>query len=162
MTYTIRQGTGADAEALAKVDAACFPPEEAASKEEIGERLAVYPNHFILLYRNGKLAGFIDGMATDEKDLRDEMYEKASLHEENGKWQMIFGLNTLPDFRREGCGGRLIEAFKKQARMEKRKGIVLTCKEELIHYYARFGFINEGVSESVHGGAVWYQMRIVF
>ena len=162
ITYTIRQGRAEDAAALASVEAECFPAAEAATAEEIGERLSVYPTHFLLLYRDGKLAGFIDGMVTDEKDLRDEMYEKASLHNEKGAWQMIFGLNTIPAFRREGCAGRLIEAFKKQAKEEGRKGMVLTCKDRLVHYYARFGFENEGVSESVHGNIVWNQMRLKF
>lgn len=162
ISYTIRQGRAEDAAALAKVEAGCFPAAEAAMAEEIGERLSVYPTHFLLLYRDGKLAGFIDGMATDEKDLRDEMYEKASLHNEKGAWQMIFGLNTIPAFRREGCAGRLIEAFKKQAKEEGRKGMVLTCKDRLVHYYARFGFENEGVSASTHGHVVWYQMRLTF
>ena len=40
--------------------------------------------------------------------------------------------------------------------------MILTCKEALIHYYARFGFKNCGLSASVHGGAVWYDMRITF
>lgn len=162
ISYTIRQGRAEDAAALAKVEAECFPAAEAATAEEIGERLSVYPTHFLLLYRDGKLAGFIDGMATDEKDLRDEMYEKASLHNEKGAWQMIFGLNTIPAFRREGCAGRLIEAFKKQAKEEGRKGMVLTCKDRLVHYYAGFGFKNEGVSHSTHGHVVWYQMRLTF
>ena len=35
-------------------------------------------------------------------------------------------------------------------------------KEEKIHYYAKFGFVNEGESVSDHGGAKWYQMRVVF
>ncbi len=43
-----------------------------------------------------------------------------------------------------------------------RKGLVLTCKEALIHYYAKFGFLDEGVSSSQHGGAVWHQMRLTF
>lgn len=162
ISYTIRQGRAEDAAALAKVEAECFPAAEAATAEEIGERLSVYPTHFLLLYRDGTLAGFIDGMATDEKDHRDEMYEKASLHNEKGAWQMIFGLNTIPAFRREGCAGRLIEAFKKQAKEEGRKGMVLTCKDRLVHYYARFGFENEGVSASTHGHVVWYQMRLTF
>ena len=34
--------------------------------------------------------------------------------------------------------------------------------DELLHYYAKFGFVNEGLSESDHGGAEWYQMRITF
>lgn len=29
-----------------------------------------------------------------------------------------------------------------------------------MHYYAKFGFVNEGVSGSTHGGVVWYQMRL--
>ena len=48
------------------------------------------------------------------------------------------------------------------ARAQGRKGLVLTCKEALVHYYAKFGFVNEGISGSTHGGGVWYQMRLKF
>ncbi len=40
-----------------------------------------------------------------------------------------------------------------------RKGIVLTCKEKFVGFYEKFGFVNEGISVSVHGNTVWYQMR---
>ena len=43
-----------------------------------------------------------------------------------------------------------------------RRGLVLTCKDRLVHYYAKFGFVSEGVSSSTHGGVVWYQMRLTF
>ena len=75
---------------------------------------------------------------------------------------MIFGLNTLPEYRNRGVGGKLIGAFINLAREEKRKGVILTCKEEKIHYYAKFGFVSEGVSGSTHGNVVWYQMRLSF
>ena len=39
-----------------------------------------------------------------------------------------------------------------------RKGLILTCKERLLGFYERFGYRNLGVSASVHGGAVWYDM----
>ena len=106
--------------------------------------------------------GFIDGFVTDDEILTDEMFADASLHNPNGAWQMIFGLNTMPEYRNRGVVGRLIEAFIELAREEKRKGVILTCKEEKIHYYAKFGFVNEGESVSDHGGAKWYQMRVVF
>ena len=48
------------------------------------------------------------------------------------------------------------------AKAQGRKGLVLTCKEHLVHYYAKFGFVSEGVSVSEHGGAKWYQMRLEF
>lgn len=159
MRYTIRKGTIDDAEALAAVEAECFPKAEAATAEQIRSRLSVYPNHFLLLYADGKIVGFIDGMTAGEKDLRDEMYEDAALHDEAGAWQMIFGLNTIPAYRRQGCAGRLIRAFQAQAKEEGKSGIVLTCKDRLVHYYASFGFENEGISSSTHGDVVWYQMR---
>ena len=158
----IRKATKADVEAVAAVEAACFPAAEAATEAEFRDRLAVYGNHVLLLFDGDRLVGFIDGFVTDEKDLRDEMYADASLHNEQGAWQMIFGLNTIPPYRRRGCAGRLIEALKAEARKEGRKGIVLTCKDKLVPYYAKFGFVSEGVSGSTHGGVTWYQMRLTF
>ena len=48
------------------------------------------------------------------------------------------------------------------ARQQGRKGLVLTCKDKLVHYYAKFGFVNEGVSQSTHGNVAWNQMRLTF
>ena len=159
----IRTATMADLAAVAAVEKACFPPAEAATADEFRDRLAHYAAHFWLLFdEKGDLVSFVDGMVTDERDLTDAMYAQAAMHDEKGAWQMIFGLNTIPAFRREGCAGRLIEAFKKQAEEEGKKGIVLTCKDRLVHYYAGFGFKNEGVSPSTHGHVVWYQMRLTF
>ena len=158
----IRKAAMADLDAVSAVEAACFPAAEAATREEFQERLAAYGGHFLLLFEGERLVGFIDGMTTDERDLADAMYEDASLHKEDGAWQMIFGLNTVPDRRREGLAARLMEAFIEEARQEGRLGVVLTCKARLIHYYAKFGFIDEGVSPSEHGGVVWYQMRLTF
>ena len=30
----------------------------------------------------------------------------------------------------------------------------------LLPFYAKFGFVDEGVSASVHGNALWHQMRL--
>ena len=158
----IRTATLNDLDAVAAVEAACFPAAEAASKEEFEQRLIWYGGHFWLLFDQGRLIAFVDGMVTDEADLTDEMYEKAEMHREDGAWQMIFGVNTLPEYRRQGCAARLLEQAIADAKKQGRKGLVLTCKDRLIHYYAKFGFVNEGKSESVHGNAVWYQMRLTF
>ena len=159
----IRTATLNDLDALAAVEAECFPAAEAATKKDFENRLAYYADHFWLMFdENDKLIAFVDGMVTDQADLTDEMYEKGELHNENGAWQMIFGLNTMPEYRNRGVGGKLIEEFIELAREEKRKGVILTCKDEKIHYYAKFCFVNEGESVSDHGGAKWYQMRIVF
>ena len=158
----IRTATMKDLEAVAAVEAECFPPAEAATKEAFAKRLEYYGNHFWLMYDGDKLISFVDGFVTDDADLTDEMYEKAELHKEHGAWQMIFGVNTVPSCRKRGCAGELIKRAIADAKAQGRKGLVLTCKDRLIPYYAKFGFVNEGVSESVHGNAVWNQMRLTF
>ena len=162
----IRMATIDDLDAITSVEADCFPPAEAATKEEFARRIKAYGTHFWLLcekgYEGEKLIAFVDGMVTDKKDLTDEMYEKGEMHNENGAWQMIFGVNTIPSCRKKGYAGELIKAAIEDARKQGRKGLVLTCKDKLIHYYAKFGFVNEGVSQSVHGNVIWYQMRLTF
>lgn len=159
----IRKATMNDLDAISEVESECFPAAEAATKEEFRERLESYADHFLLMFDGEKLAAFIDGFVTDEPDLTDEMYENAAMHNESGKWQMIFGVNTLPEYRRRGLAGTLIREMIAEADRQGRDGLVLTCKDRLVHYYAKFGFVNEGVSEkSTHGGAVWNQMRLTF
>lgn len=158
----LRTATPQDLDALAAVEGRCFPPAEAADAATLGRRLAVYPDHFWLLWDGDTLVSFVNGMATDEADLRDEMYENAALHTETGAWQMIFGVNTLPAYRRRGCAGRPLQAAIDAARSQGRRGLVLTCKTHLLPYYAKFGFVSEGLSGSTHGDTAWYQMRLRF
>ena len=152
-----------DIAAIAAAEAACFPPAEAATEQEFVERIKYYDNHFWLLYDADNLIAFVDGFVTDEPDLTDIMYENACMHNENGAWQMIFGVNTLPEYRKRGYACELIRRAIADARQQGRKGLVLTCKERLIAYYAKFGFVDEGVSEkSPHGNVRWHQMRLTF
>ena len=162
MDILIRKATTEDLDLVTHIEATCFPPAEAAPREAFKERLDHYAGQFLIALDGDTPIGFIDGFVSDDEVLTDEMFADASLHNPHGAWQMIFGLNTMPEYRNRGVGGQLIEAFIDLAREEKRKGVILTCKEEKIPYYAKFGFLNEGESESDHGGAKWYQMRIVF
>ena len=157
----IRMATMEDLDEIAFVESECFPFEEAATKEKFAERIKEYGTHFWLMCEEEKVIAFVDGMVTDEKNLTDEMYENASMHQEDGAWQMIFGVNTLPAYRNHGYAGELLKRAIADAKDQGRKGLVLTCKDRLVHYYAKFGFENEGVSESVHGNIVWNQMRLI-
>ena len=122
----IRTATIEDLDAVTAVEAECFPAAEAATKEEFRDRLSHYGSHFWLMFEEDRLIAFVDGMVTDESDLTDEMYEKAQMHDENGAWQMIFGVNTIPAFRNRGCAGQLIQRAIEDARSQGRKGLVLT------------------------------------
>ena len=152
-----------DLAAVTAVEAMCFPPAEAATEKDFAGRIQHYGNHFWLMFDGNRLIAFVDGFVTDEADLTDEMYANAAMHNENGAWQMIFGVNTLPQYRRHGYAGELIRYAINDAKNQGRAGLVLTCKKKLIPFYARFGFVDEGVSDkSTHGNAVWHQMRLTF
>ena len=159
----IRTATLSDLNAVAAVEAECFPPTEAADSAAFAERLKYYGNHFWLMFDEEKLVAFVDGFVTDLPDLTDEMYENAAMHNENGAWQMMFGVNTIPACRKRGYAEQLIRAAITDAEKQGRKGLVLTCKPHLVHYYAKFGFADEGITDkSTHGNAVWHQMRLTF
>lgn len=159
----IRNGRISDVDELTAIEAECFPAAEAAERKSFEERLNYYADHFwILEDDNGKIISFVNGMVTDEEHLTDKMYENASMHNENGAWQMIFGVNTLPEYRKKGYAETVLRRVVDDAKKQGRKGLVLTCKEKLIHFYRKLDFVDEGVSDSEHGGVVWHEMRLTF
>ena len=48
--YRIRNANWQDLDKLAKIEAACFPAAEAATKETLAQRLQIYSKHFWILY----------------------------------------------------------------------------------------------------------------
>lgn len=162
MSIKIRKGKIEDLKEIASIEAVCFPVNEAATEEALKGRLSVYPDYFYILEKDKKIVSFVNGMATDSPNLTDEMYENPYLHKDKGQWQMIFGVNTLPEYRKKGYAEKLINELIYDAKTQGKKGVVLTCKDVLVPYYEKFGFENEGVSESTHGGVVWYEMRLKF
>ena len=67
----IRTATINDLEAVAAVEAECFPAAEAATKEEFAERIKFYGDHFWLMFDAEKLFYFVDGFVTDQPDFTD-------------------------------------------------------------------------------------------
>lgn len=156
----IRNASLKDLDEIDRLEHACFPPEEAASRESLKQRLEVFPNHFWLLERDGKLVSMVNGMVTDESELKDDLYENAGLHNESGQWQMLFGVETDPQFRKKGYASILMKEVIKDCTNDSRNGIILTCLEEYIPFYEKLGFVNKGKSSSRHAGKTWYQMEL--
>ena len=55
----IRTATMNDLDAVAAVEAECFPVAEAATKEEFAERIKYYGDHFWLMFEGDKLIAFL-------------------------------------------------------------------------------------------------------
>jgi len=156
---TIRCVTPDDLDGVTALEAAAFPPEEAASRESFAYRIQTFPERFFVAEEEGRIVGLINGCASRLDAIRDELFGLEG-HEADGPNQMIFGLATAPDRRGQGIAAALMNhmiEFCCQSGMNK---VILTCKRELIPFYQRFGYVNQGISASVHGGAVWYDMTL--
>ena len=162
MEVQIRKARAEELDEIARVEAECFPAAEAAGRDAFRERLETFPDSFFVAESDGKIIGFINGCVTDERTIRDEMFEDSGLHRPDGAYQSVFGLDVAAQYRRRGIAAQLMNRLIEDAREKGRRGLILTCKERLIHYYEQFGYRNLGVSASVHGGAVWYDMILEF
>lgn len=159
---SIRSVRMADLERCAAIEATCFPPEKAASRSSIRGRIAAYADYFLVGELDGELIGFAVGPAIRQETIADEMFGDPSCHDEKHPWQSVFSLAVHPDWQRRGYGRELLDALIAKARQDGRQGVTLTCLERKLGYYGSFGFVNRGVSRSVHGGAVWYDMVLEF
>ena len=91
-------------EQAVRIEQICFPPHEACKEEHMTERIQKVPELFFVAVdkENGKVAGFLNGIATSEEKFRDEFFTDADLNEPAGKHVMLLGLDVLPEYRRKG------------------------------------------------------------
>ena len=154
----IRNATIDDADRIYHIECICFPAAEAASMNAIKERITVFPEGFLVGLIDDEIMGFINGASTSGLYLKDEFFQSMACHEPSGKTMMVYGLDVNPDWQRKGYAAQLMNEFISIAEKSAKERVILTCKQHLVHYYEKFGFALEGVSESEHGGAKWYDM----
>ena len=157
MKPNIRKARPQDMDRVYEIELESFPPEEAATKEKYVWRQKRYPELFLVAEDGrGRVCGCICMISTSAALIDDTVFEMDPIPD--GRTCAILTVMTEADARRQGVAGLLLEAGIDAARQQNMESIVLTCKEHLVHYYSRFGFEKVGVSASVHGGAVWYDM----
>ncbi len=151
-----------EANEAADIEQICFPPNEACSRERIRERVDVAAEIFLVAVdrNSGKIAGFLNGIATDEEEFRDEFFIDASLNTPNGKNIMICGLDVLPEYRMIGLGRELMNTYCKREASKGRKKLILTCLDEKIDMYKKMGYKDKGISVSEWGGEKWHEMYL--
>lgn len=147
-----------DLDAVTRLENACFPKEEAATKQSFKYRIVTFPESFYVAVDDNEIIGIVNGCVTDSLVISDDLFEPEGGHNPNGKNQAIFGLLVDPRYQKKGIATKLMNYFMNVAKYAGRKKMILTCKEHLINYYEGFGYVNHGVSKSTHGGAVWYDM----
>ncbi len=146
-----------------EIEKICFPPNEACSLEHMKERVRVASELFLVVIdrENGKMAGFINGLATDEYDIRDEFFTDAGCHIPSGRNIMILGMDVLPEYRKQGLAREMMYNYCRREQNRGRNRLVLTSHENKLKMYKKLGFRDLGESDSKWGGTKWHQMEII-
>ena len=85
-----------EADQAVEIEQICFPPHEACSKAHMKDRIEKVPELFLVAIdkETGKMAGFLNGIATNEGKFRDEFFTEADLNEPTGENVMRYTINV--------------------------------------------------------------------
>lgn len=158
MELKIRKATLDDLDRLAEIEKEAFPPAEAAPKKSYKWRLDHFSEFAFVGESNGIIVGAVIGRPTKEKTIVDDLYEPQELP--IGDSYAILSVLTAMDYRKKGVAEKIMNYAISEMKKKNMETLCLTCKEHLIHYYAKFGFKELGVSKSTHGGVIWYDMNM--
>lgn len=145
-----------------EIEQICFPPNEACSPKCLTERIKATAETFLVAEdkETGKLAAFLNGVPTDEDAFRDEFFTDISLSNSEGKNIMLLGLDVRPEYRMQGLGRELVSRYCQREAQKGRKKLFLTCLDEKVKMYEKFGFTDLGQANSTWGGEAWHAMSI--
>ncbi|HEP1536920.1 TPA: GNAT family N-acetyltransferase [Streptococcus pyogenes] len=154
----IRQVQGCDLEVIATIESDNFSPQEATTRAVLEERIRLIPDTFLVALIDQEIVGYIEGPVVTTPILEDSLFHGVTKNPKTGGYIAITSLSIAKHFQQQGVGTALLAALKDLVVAQQRTGLILTCHDYLISYYEMNGFINQGISESQHGGTLWYQM----
>ena len=151
-----------EADEAVRMEQICFPPHEACSEKHMKERIAKAPEMFLVAIHkeSGEMAGFLNGLSTDESVFRDEFFLDAELYNPKGAHVMLLGLDVLPKYRGQGLAKEIVNQYKIREKAKGRKSLILTCLDAKVSMYERMGFTDLGISASTWGNEEWHEMCI--
>ncbi|MFJ8234883.1 GNAT family N-acetyltransferase [Ureibacillus sp. NPDC094379] len=154
----IRQVEIKDLPALLKIENAGFTPEEAATEAAFRERIENIPDTFFVAVEDGQVVGLINGPIVNVRYISDDLFETVPPNPRFGGHQTVLGVAVAPEQQGKGIASKLLKHLEDGARKAKRETVTLTCRAELISFYEKLGYKNEGKSQSEHGGIEWYNL----
>lgn len=158
--YEFRDIRPEEADQAILIEQICFPPNEACSAKSMRERTENASETFLVAVdrETGKIAGFLNGVATDEDVFRDEFFTDITLHDPKGKNIMLLGLDVLPEYRHQGLAREIMNRYVAREHAKGRKCLYLTCLDNKVEMYKKMGYTDDGISGSVWGGEEWHDM----
>ena len=113
LNFEFRHILPEEADQAVAIEQICFPPHEACSEGHMKKRIAKAPELFFVAVdkESGRLAGFLNGLSTNEERFRDEFFIDENLYEPEGRNVMLLGLDVLPEYRGRGLARELVRGY---------------------------------------------------
>lgn len=159
MNYTFDHPVATDLSRIMQIENAGFTPEEAASETAMRERIALINDSFIVARDSeNQVIGYVVGPIVNARYIHDDLFTQSKPNPSAGGFCAILSLAVAPEYQGKGIAGALLQELIRQCKASQRDGITLTCLANLIPFYEKNGFKNEGVSASEHAGETWYNL----
>lgn len=147
-----------DLNQIMEIEKQSFTAEEAATEGAFVNRIRMIPDSFFVAEEEGEIVGIVNGPVMETTYITDDLFNNTKENPKTGGVQSILGLAVHPLYRKKGIATALLNFLETQAKQKKRTAITLTCLEKLIPFYEKHGYENNGISQSEHGGEVWFNM----
>ena len=158
--FIFRNIEKSETEQAISIEQICFPPNEACSEKMMRERVLTAPELFLVAIdrQSGKMAGFLNGLSTEESVFRDEFFTDAKLYDPAGRNVMLLGLDVLPEYRGQGLARAIMFQYLRRERERGGEAAILTCLDSKVKMYEKMGFEDRGIAQSSWGGEQWHEM----
>ncbi len=159
-TAYFRPARPSDTDRCFQIETTAYEGDEAATHEKIATRIAQYPEGFLVLELDGRIAGFINSGCAHSVVMSDEAFKELVGHDAAAPNVVIMSVVLDPAYQGQGQGhaSRLMHEFVAQMRAMEKKTIHLMCKERHVALYEHFGYRYVKPSPSDHGGMSWHEM----
>ncbi|CAI9389101.1 tRNA(Met) cytidine acetyltransferase TmcA [Bacillus sp. T2.9-1] len=154
----IRNVQPSDLPPLLEIENIAFTSAEAATKKAFINRMETIPDTFIIMEENGVVIGYVNGPVISKAFITDDLFERTVPNPPKGGHQSILGIAVHPNYQRKGIASILLKKLEKIAAKGERLSITLTCRKELIPFYEKNGYQNQGIADSHHAGVQWFNM----
>ena len=157
-TPHFRQVRPADAERCHEIERTAYEGDEAATLAKIRKRIDEYPQGFLVMELEGRVAGFINSGCAHEVVMSDEAFKELVGHAADAPNVVIMSVVIDPAFQGWGYSTLMMRTFVEQMRQAGKQSIHLMCRDRHVDLYARQGYRYVKPSASGHGGMSWHEM----
>ena len=150
----IREAMQSDIEQVYLISDCTLGSREIMNREMIEERIRNHADTFLLACLDNQVVAYISGTEFVASSLSRWIKEMANGEAISDSNFVIDALSVHPDYQGQGFGTLLLAALKQVALPQKRPGIYLLCKDELLSYFEMNEFMEQGIVDVGVGNEV--------